>query len=83
MSVKSVTPNVQSVKEKKLTNSKTNYHREIKLVPINMDCCFLHLVALKFVLRVRLHRRSVPKIYFFNVKPKFDKEIVKLTALIA
>ena len=46
---------VHSVKGKKKkrntpTNFNTNYRREIKLVPINMDYCLFQFDALKFVL---------------------------------
>ena len=39
----------QSKKNKKKTfNSNTNYHREMKFEPINMDYCLLQFDALKF-----------------------------------
>ena len=41
--------NSRSIK-KTSTNSNTNYHTEIKFVPINMDYCLLEFDALKFVL---------------------------------
>ena len=44
--------------------------REMKLVPFIMDYCLLWFEALKFLLRVRLHGRSQPKFYFFNVSPQ-------------
>ena len=36
-------------------NSNTNYGREMKHVPINMDYCLLQFGALKFFLKVPLH----------------------------
>ena len=33
----------------------TNYRREIKLIPINMDYCLFQYDALKFFFGVRLH----------------------------
>ena len=33
------------------TNSNTNYRREMKLIPINMDYCLLQFDPLKFFLR--------------------------------
>ena len=40
-------------------NSKTNYRREMKVVPINMDYCLPQFNALKFVLGVSLHAGSL------------------------
>ena len=57
--------NVQSIKKKKKKKKKkkngtpplissTNYRREMKPVPINMDYCLLQFRALKFYFGVRL-----------------------------
>ena len=48
---------VQLAKKKRKTpiNSNTNYRREIKLIPINMDYCLLQFDAVKFFLGVHLH----------------------------
>ena len=63
----------QKKKKKRNTpiNFNTNYRREMKLVPINMDYCLFQFDALKFVLGIRLQggRRSVPNFIFFNAKP--------------
>ena len=53
-----------------LFNSVTNNRREMKLLPINMDCCILQFDALKFFLEVNLHEGSLPNINFFNVNPQ-------------
>ena len=47
----------QSVKKKGTPpiNSVTNYRREMKLIPINMDYSLLKFDALKFFLGVPLH----------------------------
>ena len=50
-------------KEKKMDNIinfKTNYVREMKLVPINMGDCLLQFYALKCFFGVRLHGGSLP-----------------------
>ena len=46
----------QSVKKKGTPpiNSVTNYRREMKLIPINMDYSLLQFDSLKFVLGTRL-----------------------------
>ena len=56
-------------KKKKNTSNyfNTNYHGEMKVVPIIMDYCLLQFDALKFFLRVRLHGESLPNFNFFNV----------------
>ena len=73
------------VKKKRntLINSNTNYRREMKLMPVNMDYCLLQFDALIFFLGVHLHGRSVPNFNFFNVNPKFHNEILKFTIQIA
>ena len=43
----------------------TNYRREMKLVPIIVDCCLLQLDALKFLLG-----GSQPNFNFFNGNPQ-------------
>ena len=43
---------------------------EEKLAPINIDYNLLQFDALKFVLGVRLRRRSLPNFNFFNVNPQ-------------
>ena len=48
----------------------TNYHREIKVVPIIMDCLF-QFEALKFFFGLRLLGGSLPNFNFFNVNPQF------------
>ena len=48
----------------------TNYRTEMKLVPIIMDYCPLHLDALKCFLGMRLHGGSLPNFKFFNVNPQ-------------
>ena len=55
------------------TNFSTNYRREMKLVPINMNDCLLQFDALKFVLGFRLLAVSVPNFNFFNVKPQMSQ----------
>ena len=69
--------NVQSIEEKKNIpiNSNTYYHREMKLVPINMDYYLLQFDALKFVLGVRLCK-GLPNFDFSMRTPKFHNEIV-------
>ena len=52
---------------KTFTNFNTNYCRDMKLVPINMDYCLLQFDALIFFLGVRLHRGSLPNFNFFNL----------------
>ena len=67
-----VRKHVQLVKKTKRNtpiNFNANYHREIKLVRINIDCYLVQFEALKFVLEVRLHGGSVLNFNFFNVKP--------------
>ena len=44
-------------RSKKKNYFNTNYRREIKLVPMIMDCCLFQIDALKFFLRVRQHGR--------------------------
>ena len=65
---------VQSVRRKRKqntpTHSNTNYLREMKLVPINIDYYLLQFDALKFVFGVRLHGGSLRNCNFFNVKPQ-------------
>ena len=63
---------VQSVKKKMNTpiSSNANYRREMKFVPINMNYGLLQFDALKFVLGVRLHGRSLPNFNFFSVNPQ-------------
>ena len=56
-----------------------NYRTEMKLVPIIIDYCLLQFDALKFFLGVRLHGGSLSNFNFFNVTPKFFKEIIKFT----
>ena len=51
-------------------NSNTNYRKEMKFVPINMDYCLLQFDALIFFLGVRLHGGSLPNFNFFNVNPQ-------------
>ena len=46
--------------------SKTNYRREIKLIQFNMDDCLLHLDALNFFLRVRVHVGYTINFNLFN-----------------
>ena len=46
-----------------LFNFNTNNRREMKFIPINMDYCLLQFDALNFFLGVRLHGRSVSKIF--------------------
>ena len=48
----------------------TNYHIEMKLVPIIMEQCLLQFDALKFFFGLRLHERSLPNFNFFNVNPQ-------------
>ena len=48
----------------------TNYHTEMKLVPIIMDYCLLYFDAVKFFLSVRLNGGSQPNFNFFNVNPQ-------------
>ena len=43
----------QSKKKRNILNfSNTNYHKEIKLIPINVDYCLLQFDAVKFFLGV-------------------------------
>ena len=63
----------QSIKKKKKNTPvyfKTNYRREIKLAPINMDYSLLQFHDLKFVLGVHLHGGFVTNFNFFNIKPQ-------------
>ena len=64
--------NAQSVNKKRSTpiHFNTNYRTEIKLVPIVMDYCLLQFHALKFFLMGRLHGRSPPNFFLFNVNPQ-------------
>ena len=56
-------------RKKKLFKSNTNYCREIKLIPINMDQCLLSFDAFKFSLESRLHGDvSLPNFNFFQCK---------------
>ena len=48
----------------------TNYRREIKFIPINLDDCLLLFDAAKFFLRGRLHGGFQPNFNFFNVNPQ-------------
>ena len=64
-------------------NSNTNYHREMKHGPINMDYCLLQFDALKFFLGVLLHRGSLPNFNFLNVNFQIENNIVKFTTQIA
>ena len=53
------------------TNFSTNYRREMKLVPINMNDCLLQFNALKFVSGVSQYGTgSVSNFNFLNVKPQ-------------
>ena len=63
--------NAQSANKKKITpiNSNTNYRRETKLAPINMDYCLLKFDALKSYLGVRLQGGSLHNLNFFNTVP--------------
>ena len=60
------------VKKKRntLINSNTNYRREMKPIPVNVDYCLLQSDALNFFLEVRLHVESLPNFYFFKVNPQ-------------
>ena len=49
----------------------TNYRTEMKLVPIIMDYCLLHLDAFKFFLGVRLHGEYQLIFNLFNINPQF------------
>ena len=60
----------QSRKKRNTINSITNYHREMKLVPIIMDYYLLHFDALKYSLGVRLHGGSQPNFNFFRENPQ-------------
>ena len=51
-------------------NSNGNYHREMKLIPINMHHCLFQFVAINFFLGVRLYGGSLPNLNFFNVNPQ-------------
>ena len=70
-------------KKRNTINSVTNYHREMKLVPIIMDYRLFQIDCLKFFLGVHLHRGSLPNFNFFNVNPQFFNEVVKFTSQIA
>ena len=48
-------------------NFNTNYRKEIKVIPINMDYCLLQFDTLKFFLGVRLHRGSLHNFNFFLI----------------
>ena len=48
-------------------NSNTNYRREIKLAPINMDSS---IPCFKILLRLRLLGRFLTNFNFFNVNPE-------------
>ena len=52
----------------------TNYHMEMKQVPIIMDYCPLQFDALKFFLGMRLHGGSLPNFNFFNVNPQIFQQ---------
>ena len=47
------------------TNFSTNYRREMKLVPINVDHWLHQFDALNFLLEVRLHGESLLNFSFF------------------
>ena len=47
-------------------NFNTNYRREMKLVPINMDYCLHQFDALNVFVGVHLHRESPPNFDFFQ-----------------
>ena len=64
-------------------NSNTNYRKEMKLVPFNMDYCLLEFDTLKFYSRVRLHGGLILTSFFSMLIQKFDNEIVKFTAEVA
>ena len=51
-------------------NSNTNYLREMKLLPINMEYCLLESEALNFFLGFRLDGGSLLNVNSFNVNPK-------------
>ena len=70
-------------KEEKKHVFNTNYHREMKLVPINMDYCLLLFDAFKFSLGGHLHEGPLTNFNLFIVNPKHDTEIVALNATIA
>ena len=59
-------------KKRNTINSITNYHREMKLVPIIMDYCLFQFDAVKYFLGVRLFAESLPNINFFNANPGTD-----------
>ena len=78
----------RSKKKKKLTPIYfyTNYHTEMKLVPIVMDYCLLKFEALNIFLGVSLHGGggvSQPNFSFFNVNPQVFQRIIKYTYEIA
>ena len=61
-----------SVKKKTpFFNFHTNYRREMKVIPINIDYCLLRFDALKCFLGVRLHGAgSQPNSSFLNINPQ-------------
>ena len=65
---------VQSVKKKKTKhntsfNFNTNYHKEVKCIPIGMDYWLLQFEALKFFLGASPHGESLPNFNFSNKNP--------------
>ena len=66
-------------KEKKpSTYFNTNYHREMKLVPIIMDYCLIQFDDLKFFLGVCLDEGSQRNFIFFNVNPQIFQRNCKV-----
>ena len=53
--------------KKKTINSNTNYHKEIKFIPINMDYSLLQFDAFNFFLGVSLRGKSLPILNFSNL----------------
>ena len=56
----------------------TNYHTEMKLVPIIMDYRLLQFDALKIFLRVRLHGGSLLNFKLLNVNSQISQRNLKV-----
>ena len=52
----------------------TNYHTEMKLVPIIMDYCLLKFDALKFFFGMRIQGESLPNFNFFKANPQIFQQ---------
>ena len=65
------TVDVVDVKQNIPIRFNTNYHREMKLTPINMDYCLFQFYSLKFIFKVSLHGDLYLSLNFSMTTPKF------------